>query len=106
MEFQFHILGIPARDELLPMLIKDSLPSSSLACGLLSPAFIGYNGRIELSYSINFFVGDQLGWCQQKEKSNWQEPRKFDCWFGADNCPGTTLEISRSHKGKWKVVRK
>jgi len=26
---------------------------------LSSPAFIGNNRRIELSYSINFFVGDQ-----------------------------------------------
>jgi len=26
---------------------------------LPSPAFIGDDGRIELSYSINFFVGDQ-----------------------------------------------
>jgi len=26
---------------------------------LSSPAFIGNNGRVELSYSINFFVGDQ-----------------------------------------------
>jgi len=43
----------------VPLLNKDSLPSSSLAFGLPSPAFIGNNGRIELSYSINFFVGDQ-----------------------------------------------
>jgi len=35
-----------------------NLPSSSLACGFPSPAFIGNDGRIELSYSINFFVGD------------------------------------------------
>jgi len=50
-----HILGIPAGDDVL---IKDTSPSS-LACGLPSPAFIGNNGRIELSYLINFFVGDQ-----------------------------------------------
>jgi len=42
-----------------PGLINPVLPSSSLPCGLPSPAFIGDNGRIELSYSINFFVGDQ-----------------------------------------------
>jgi len=54
-----HIPGIPARDELCSNLNKDSLPSSSLACGLPSPTFIGNNGRIELSYSVNFFVGDQ-----------------------------------------------
>jgi len=52
-----HILGIPARDELCPVLNKYSLPSSSLACGLPSPTFIDDYGRIELSYS--FFVGDQ-----------------------------------------------
>jgi len=40
-----HIPGIPAGDELCSVLNKDSLPSSSLACGL--------------PYSINFFVGDQ-----------------------------------------------
>jgi len=50
-----HIPGIPARDE---HSINSVLPSSSLACGLPSPAFIGDDGRIELSYSINFFVGD------------------------------------------------
>jgi len=49
-----HILGIPAGDELRSRPNKPT--SSSLACGLASPAFIG---RIELSYSINFFVGDQ-----------------------------------------------
>jgi len=38
---------------------KDSLSSSSLACGLPSPTFIGNDSRIELSYSVNFFVGDQ-----------------------------------------------
>jgi len=54
-----HILGIPAGDELHSVLNKYSLPSSSLACGLSSPAFIGDNGRIELSSLINFFVGDQ-----------------------------------------------
>jgi len=54
-----HILGIPARDELRSLLNKDSIPSSSLACGLSSPSFIGNDGRIELSYSTNFFVGDQ-----------------------------------------------
>jgi len=54
-----HILGIPDRDELRPVIIKDSLPSSSLAGGWPSPAFIGNDSRIELSYSINFFVGDQ-----------------------------------------------
>jgi len=54
-----HILGIPTRDELHSMLNKYSLPSSSLACGLPSPVFIGDNSRIELSYSIKFFVGDQ-----------------------------------------------
>jgi len=51
-----HIPGIPDGDELN----RHSLPSSSLACGLPSPAFIGDYGRIELSYSVNFFVGDQL----------------------------------------------
>jgi len=51
-----NIPGIPARDEQRSMLNKDSLPSFSQACGLPSPAFIGNNGRIELSYSINFFV--------------------------------------------------
>jgi len=29
------------------------------------------------------FIGDnyceQLGWCQQREKIDWQEPSKFDC---------------------------
>jgi len=55
-----HILRIPARDELCSVLNKHSLPSSSLACGLPSPAFIGNDSRIELSYSINLFVGDQL----------------------------------------------
>jgi len=54
-----HILGIPVRDELRSVLNKYGLPSSSLACGLSSPAFIANDGRIELSYSINFFVGDQ-----------------------------------------------
>jgi len=34
-----HIPGIPAGDEQRSMLNKDSLPSSSLACGLPSPAF-------------------------------------------------------------------
>jgi len=53
-----HIPGIPAGDVLRSMLNKYSLPSSSLDCGLSSPAFIGDDGRIEL-YSINFFVGDQ-----------------------------------------------
>jgi len=53
-----HILAIPAGDEQCSVLNKDSLPSS-LACGLPSPAFIGNDGRIELSYSLNFFVGDQ-----------------------------------------------
>jgi len=52
-------LGIPAGDELRSMLNKYSLPSFSLACGLSSPAFIGNNSRIELSYLVNFFVGDQ-----------------------------------------------
>jgi len=42
------------------VLNKISSPSSPLACGLSSPIFIGNNSRIELSYSINFFVGDQL----------------------------------------------
>jgi len=60
-----HIPGIPARDELRSMLNKYSLPSSSLACGLPSPSFIGDDCRIstfliELSYLINLFVGDQL----------------------------------------------
>jgi len=41
------------------VLNKYSLPSSSLACGLPSPAFIGDDSRIELSYSTNFFVEDQ-----------------------------------------------
>jgi len=54
-----YILEIPARDELRSVLNKYSLPSSSLACGLSSPSFIGDDGRIELSYSVNFFVGDQ-----------------------------------------------
>jgi len=54
-----HILGIPSGDELHSMLNKYSLPSSSLACGLPCPTFIGDDGRIELSYSVNFFVGDQ-----------------------------------------------
>jgi len=40
------------------LLNKYSLPSS-LACGLPSPAFIGNDCRIELSYSVNLFVGDQ-----------------------------------------------
>jgi len=22
-----------------------------------------------------------LGWCRQREKIDWQEPRKFDCWL-------------------------
>jgi len=54
-----QIPGIPAGDELGSRPNKPSLPPSSLACGLPSPAFIGNDGRIELSYSINFFVGDQ-----------------------------------------------
>jgi len=53
-----HIPGIPTGDELRSVLNKDSLPSSSQACGLPSPAFIGDNSRIELSHSINSFVGD------------------------------------------------
>jgi len=57
--FDPHIPGIPVGDELRSVLNKHSLPSSSLACGLPSPTFIGDNSRIELSYSINFFVGDQ-----------------------------------------------
>jgi len=24
-------------------------------------------------------VGSWLGWCRQREKIDWQEPRKFDC---------------------------
>jgi len=24
-------------------------------------------------------IGEALGWCQQREKIDWQEPRKFDC---------------------------
>jgi len=44
---------------LCPVLNNYSLPSSSLACGLPSPTFIGDDGRREFSYSINFFVGDQ-----------------------------------------------
>jgi len=47
-----HILGIPARDELCSML-KYSLPSSLWVVSLAMTA--GY----ELSYLINFFVGDQ-----------------------------------------------
>jgi len=54
-----NILGIPAGDELCSMLNKYSLPSSSLACGLPSPAFIDNDSRIELSYPLNFFVRDQ-----------------------------------------------
>jgi len=38
---------------------KNTLTATYLACRLPSPTFIGDNGRIELSYSINFFVGDQ-----------------------------------------------
>jgi len=45
-------MGIPAGDELRSRPNKPSLPSSSLACGLPSPAFIGNDGRIELSYSV------------------------------------------------------
>jgi len=40
------------------VLNKYSFPSSSLACGS-SPTFIGNDSRIELSDSVNFFVGDQ-----------------------------------------------
>jgi len=50
-----YIPGIPAGDVLRSMLNKYSLSSSSLACGLSSPAFIGNDSRIELY----FFVGDQ-----------------------------------------------
>jgi len=57
-----HIPGIPAGDPAgsAPILIKTVLPFS-LACGLSFPAFIGNDGRIELSYLINFFVGDTKG---------------------------------------------
>jgi len=65
-----NVPGIPARDELRPMLNKDSLPSSSLACGLPSPAFIGDDSRIELSYLINLFVGDQPNIQREMEGSD------------------------------------
>jgi len=65
-----HILGIPAGDELRSVLNKYSLPSS-LACGLPSPAFIADDGRIELSYSINFFVGVSPSY-----KGKWKVVRK------------------------------
>jgi len=51
-----HIPGIPAGDELLSVLNKDSLPSSSSACGLPSPTFIGYNSRIELYHTLTTFL--------------------------------------------------
>jgi len=49
----------PLSDVLCSILHNWSLPSSSLACGLSLPAFIGNNSRVELSYSTNFFLGDQ-----------------------------------------------
>jgi len=27
------------------------------------------------------FMGPRLGWCQEREKIDWQEPGKFDCWL-------------------------
>jgi len=30
---------------------------------------------------ILVFPGISLGWCQQREKIDWQEPSKFDCWL-------------------------
>jgi len=32
---------------------------------------------------IFFGKGVGLGWCREREKIDWQEPRKFDWWGGA-----------------------
>jgi len=26
-------------------------------------------------------IDEGLGWCQEREKIDWQEPGKFDCWL-------------------------
>jgi len=30
---------------------------------------------------MNKYLGISLGWCREREKIDWQEPRKFDCWM-------------------------
>jgi len=54
-----HGIPIPKIWEFQPEVYKLCFfsSSSSLACGLAYPAFIGDDRRIELSYSINFFCG-------------------------------------------------
>jgi len=38
--------------------------------------------NIEQRINVLFLKIDEgLGWCWQREKIDWQEPRKFDCRF-------------------------
>jgi len=45
----------------------------------------GMNGGSGASLAEGAFnsysCGGGVGWCQQREKIDWQEPRKFDCWL-------------------------
>jgi len=37
------------------------------------------NGNRSNQKSFDFLAARQLEWCRQREKNDWQEPRKFDC---------------------------
>jgi len=92
---------------------KDSLPSSSLACGLPSPAFKALRWAKKLLIITNYlpvlmyiscFDVHQLGWCQDNGNRSNQES-KFDFLATRENWRGTTKNKNHPHQPTIKFTR-